>query len=270
MARTASALGNQSGRKWLLWLRAALWIFLLGGAAVTARAVGRFALTDPRFTLDQDAGVAAGGVDFTILGLEHAPRASVVRVFHNDFGKSIFQVPIDERRRKLLAIDWIERASVARIWPNRLIVRVWERKPVAFVNLSASDAKVRNAQLSLIDAYGVILQRPDRLDLSAPIISGLNEQQTEEKRQDLVRHYLRLMKELGPLGKQLSEVDVSDPEDLQISVKLEGRAIDLEIGDRNFERRLQDFLEHYPEMHKKAPAAAFFDLRLDDRITSRE
>src|ERR1700677_3364506 len=107
----AKKAGDSVG-KWRSGLRAVVWIFLLGAAVVTARAVSRFALTDPRFTLDRDAGVAANGTDFTILGLEHAPRESVIRIFRNDFGRNIFQIPVDERRRKLLAVDWIERASV--------------------------------------------------------------------------------------------------------------------------------------------------------------
>src|ERR1700722_6882628 len=154
---------------WRFWLRVGFSTFLLVTAAVAARAVSRFALADPHFILDKDAGVALNSQDFTITGLEHAPRARVLRVFESDFGKNIFQIPIDERRRKLLAVDWIERASGSRIWPNRLVGRVWERKPGGLVNMTAPGGKGHNSQLSLIDAYGVILQRPDRLEFSAPI-----------------------------------------------------------------------------------------------------
>src|SRR5437762_1899094 len=116
---------------WRLWLNAVFWAFLLTSMAIGARAVSRFALSDPHFILDRDAGVAIHSPDFTILGLAHASRARVTKVFASDFGKNIFQIPIDERRRKLMAVDWIERASVSRIWPNQLVVRVWERTPVA-------------------------------------------------------------------------------------------------------------------------------------------
>ena len=71
-----------------------------------------------------------------------------------------------------MAIDWIERASVSRIWPNRLVVRVWERTPVAFVNLTPAGARTQNTRLALIDAYGVLLDRPEKLDFSSPILSG--------------------------------------------------------------------------------------------------
>src|SRR6266852_5919346 len=147
---------------WRLWLRLAWWTFLLATTAMAARAVSRLVLSDPHFVLDRDAGVAMNSQSFTILGLSRASRARVTRVFQADFGKNIFEIPIDERRRKMMAIDWIERASVSRIWPNRLVVRVWERTPVAFVNLTPQGS--RTSRLALIDAYGVLLARPQKLN----------------------------------------------------------------------------------------------------------
>lgn len=255
---------------WRLWLRASVWTVLLASTAIAAFAVSRLALADPHFVLDRDAGVAMNSQGFTILGLSHASRARVIRVFEADFGRNIFTIPIDERRRKLMAIDWIERASVSRIWPNRLVVRVWERTPVAFVDLTPESPLNQNSRLALIDAYGVLLDRPRKLNFSSPILSGVYEHQTENQRQDRVRHFLRLMDELGPLAKKLSEVDVSAPNNLKVSLELQGRVIDLTLGDRNFKARLQDFLDHYPEIIKKSGGVSSFDLRLDDRITTRE
>ena len=67
-------------------------------------------------------------------GLVYASRFKVQRVFAADFEHSVFSVPLAERRRRLLAIDWVEDASVSRVWPDRLVVRIRERKPVAFVS----------------------------------------------------------------------------------------------------------------------------------------
>ena len=78
------------------------------------------------------------------------------------------------------------------------------------------------------------------------------------------------MKELGPLAKKLSGVDVSKPDNLKVDLELEGRSVELLMGDSNFWKRLQDFLAHYPEIHKRSGNATTFDLRLDDRITTRE
>ena len=57
------------------------------------------------------------------------------------------------------------------------------------------------ARLALIDSYGVILNRPERLNFSAPIISGLSESQTEEERRIRLHDFLRLMDELGDVGE---------------------------------------------------------------------
>ncbi len=138
---------------------------------------------------------------------------------------------------------------------------------MAFVNLTPQGS--RTTRLALIDAYGVILDRPERLDFSSPILSGVHENQSERERQEHVRHYTRLMNELGPLAKKLSGVDVSRPENLKVDLELEGRSVELLMGDSNFAKRMQDFLDHYPEIHKRSGSAATFDLRLDDRITTQ-
>jgi cell division protein FtsQ len=251
-----------------LWLQVGFWIFTLASAAVAARAVTDFAQHDSHFTFDRDAGVALNSPYFQIIGLQHASRARVTGVFKQDFGGNILQIPITERRRKLLAIDWVERASVSRVWPNRLVVRIWERTPIAFVNLTPEGAGRHSARMALIDSYGVILNTPERLKFSAPIISGLSGNQTEEERRIRLHDFVRLMDELGELAKQVSEVDLSEKGNVVVGMKAENRAVSLLMGDRNFKRRLQDFLEHYSEIRKKAPGSFIFDLRLDDRITT--
>src|SRR6202041_2288758 len=94
-------------------------------AAIRTRA---HVLADPAYQLSRERKDAV-----QIQGMVYASHSKVARVFAADYEHSIFSISLDERRRRLLAIDWIEDASVARIWPNRLIVRVRERQPVAFV-----------------------------------------------------------------------------------------------------------------------------------------
>ena len=154
------------------------------------------------------------------------------------------------------------------MFPVLLAVRIWSRTPVAFVNRTAVGS--RSSHLALIDASGVFLDRPERLYFSSPILRGVYEHQSEAYRQERIRHYVRLMNELGPLAKRISEVDVSEPGNLKIGLEVEKRGIDLEIGNRNFKRRLQDFLDHYAEIHRRSGKTSSFDLRLDDRITTRE
>jgi cell division protein FtsQ len=252
---------------WRFWLRAGIATAGVVSTAVVARGVNRFLHSDPHFTLDREAGLKAGSEDFTILGLKRASRSRVLKVFEQDFGGNVFDIPIDERRRRLLAVDWVERASVSRVWPNRIVVRIWERQPVAFVNLTPGS---RSARLALIDAQGVILDRPEKLDFSSAILTGVHESQSERERQERVRSYQRLMGELGDLGKQVSEVDVSQQENLVVGTQIQGAPVEVWMGDRNFKARLEDLIKHYPEIQRRTAGASRFDLRLDDRITVRD
>ena len=52
---------------------------------------------------------------------------------------------------------------MARIWPNRIVVQITERKPAAFIKLPA-EAMLRWA---LIDDEGVILDPPAKASVSA-------------------------------------------------------------------------------------------------------
>jgi cell division protein FtsQ len=219
--------------------------------------VRRFVITDPQFNLSRDRKDS-----ITIYGLNYASRAKVQRVFAADFDHSIFGIPIEERRRRLLAIDWIESASVSRIWPDRLVVRIRERRPVAFVSSRSG--------VLLIDAHGVLLEEPPQAQFSFPVLAGIREEETDASRRDRVRAFLDFQQEMGFLAKDVSEVDTADPENIRVVSQMDRRAVTLLMGDGNFARRYQNFVSHYPDIRKRSPDAKAFDLRLDDRITVKE
>jgi cell division protein FtsQ len=186
----------------------------------------------------------------------------VQRVFAGDFDRSIFSVPLAERRRRLLAIDWVEDASVSRVWPDRLVIRIRERRPVAFVSF-------RSGPL-LIDAQGVLLEQPAQAQFSYPVLSGVREGETEADRHRQVRTFLQVQEEMGYLAKQISELDASDPDNIRIVSQVDRRVVTLLLGDGNYAQRFQNFLNHYPEIRKGSPLAKVFDLRLDGRIKVKD
>jgi cell division protein FtsQ len=244
-------------RNWRLWLMAASGVALALCAAYGAYEVRRFALTNPRFTLQPEA--------LTIVGVEYASLARVERVFEADFGRSVFALGLAERRRRLMAIDWVREASVSRLWPNRLAVRVEERKPVAFVNLPLATG---DTSVLLIDAGGLFLERPPQSPFAFPVLSGITESQTEAQRRLRVRAMLKLLADLGEAAGHVSEVNAADPGNLRVVTQLDGRPVELVMGDGNYAPRYQTFLAHFPEIRKRPEKT--FDLRLDDRIIARD
>ncbi|HXP83765.1 MAG TPA: FtsQ-type POTRA domain-containing protein [Bryobacteraceae bacterium] len=218
----------------------------------------RFLIIDPRFALNgEDATAASAGVEVT--GAAHASQRSIQEVFAEDQGRSLYVIPISERRDTLRTVDWVKDASVARLWPNRILVTIEERKPVAFVTLGRS-------RFGLIDEGGVMLP-PAQDRFTLPVLTGVRASDPLTERRDRVHRMLRVTAELGDLAHELSEIDVSDRDDIKVSQPYRGRVLTLLLGDHNFNSRYRNFVNHYEEIQKRLPAATTLDLRLEDRIT---
>ncbi len=220
--------------------------------------VSLYVSSDPQFTLSHDHKDA-----LTIQGLTYASRSKVQRVFAGDFDHSVFSVPLAERRRRLLAIDWVEDASVSRVWPDRLVVRIRERKPVAFVSFRSGVAADRCARRAARAA------RPGAVRLPG---ADRRARRSDRSRSAAthVRAFLQVQEDMGYLAKDVSEVDATDPENIRIVCAGGASRGDSAPGRRQLRARFQNFLNHYPEIRKGSPEAKVFDLRLDDRITVKE
>lgn len=239
---------------------------VLSGCIYASQSFERFLIRDPRFFLPGPADYGLESPNLELHGVKYASRQQVLRVFEMDYGRSLYLFPLPARRKSLLGVRWVHDASIARIWPNRIVVQITERKPAAFIKLPA-EGMVRWA---LIDDEGVILEPPAKSSFQLPVLAGVMGGENQEKRGVRVRRMQRLMKDLGPLAENVSEVDATDLDDLKITEQAGGGAVSLMLGDRNFASRLRNFLDHYPDIHRKMPQATSFDLRLDDRITGLE
>ena len=246
-----------TGIRWRLWLGGAALVAAAVSTGFAARKVQQYVTTDPQFILSRyQRGALA------VEGLQYASRSKVQRVFAADFGHSVFSVPLEARRRSLLAIDWVDNASISRVWPDRLLVRIRERQPVAFVPLGTT--------VLLIDSRGVLLDQPPQSRFTFPVLRGIREQESDAQRRDQVETFLRVLEDFGYLAKDVSEVNVADPDDIRIIAQVEHHAVELLLGDTNFGRRYQNFLKFYPDIQKQSPGGKVFDLRLDGRITAKD
>jgi cell division protein FtsQ len=257
MARKQEAQAPARRRilRWLAWTGAAA-----GAACVVAAAYqgDEFLASSPRFVLP---GSPARHPTLEIRGVRHASAARIAAVFSEDFGKSVYLMPLAARRRGVLAVEWVRDASVSRRWPNGIEVDVVERTPAAFVLLP---------EAAVIDADGVILNPPSGAAFDLPVLRGIRRDQPLPARRERVRMSLAMLRELGSYAGQVSEIDAADTGNLRLTYTANGRALQLMMGNRNFLPRLTNFLNHYEEIQRRLPTARLFDLRLDDRITASQ
>jgi cell division protein FtsQ len=245
--------GVSTGR--VLAIAFAFCVFLVASIYVFHR-LEQFLIRDPRFAL---TGVEGDPSAIQIAGAAHASRAQIERVFSIDLGRSVYLLPLSERREALQSVDWVKDASIARLWPNRVVVSVQERKPVAFVTLASS-------RYALIDEDGVILPpAPDRFEL--PVLTGVHPSDRLPERREHVHRMLRLTRELGDNSRNISEIDVSDRDNLKVTVPRDGHLVTLLLGDRDFAWRYRMFSNYYAKIKKQLPNTLTLDLRIDGRIT---
>jgi cell division protein FtsQ len=230
---------------------------LVGGAAATAYGYGTHSW---RFRIDSSDNIE-------IRGVHNASRAHVMEVAGADIGRNIFFVPLEERRRQLEQIPWVESAAVMRLLPNHLAVAIKERTPVAFVQIGS--------KISLIDAHGVVMGMPaDRkTKYSFPVIRGISETEPLSSRAAAMKIYNRLAADLdsgGPDGarytRQLSEVDLSDPEDVKVMADEGGGTLLVHLGSQDFLARYKLYLAHVAEWRKQYQNLQSVDLRYEGQV----
>jgi cell division septal protein FtsQ len=161
----------------------------------------------------------------------------------------------------------VNTASISRIWPNRIMVTITERHPVAFAKLQIGDSLLYH--LALVDQEGVLLSLPPRVRFRLPVASGLTEDQPEAERRRRVQAVQHLLDDLGPQSAEVSEVNATNTGDMRVITEIDGRAVELWIGDQHYRSRYQHFLSNYAEIKKRSAQSSVFDLRMDDRILAK-
>ena len=208
----------------------------------------------------------AAGSNIQASGLTEVTRADILPVFGEDIGRNIFFVPLNQRRKQLEKIPWVQSATVMRLLPDQLRVSVVERTPVAFVR--------HGQQIGLVDANGILLAMSAasmaKHHYSFPVVTGIDPGDPLPSRRARMAVYGRLISDLdstGPhLSEQLSEIDLTDPEDARVLMPEPGADILAHFGDDQFLARYQRYKAHIAEWRQQYPKLASVDLRYEQQV----
>jgi cell division protein FtsQ len=238
---------------------AALIVLVLAIFVLAVIAVKSFLEHDPRFRIDSSSSIQ-------IDGNSQLTRPELLAVFGSDIGRNLFFVPLTERRKELEQVPWVAHATVMRLLPNQLRVGIVERTPIAF-------ARIGN-QVKLVDGDGVILDMPPAQlaakHYSFPVVSGIDPKDPLSVRGPRMRIYKKFMSEMDSGGEkisqQMSEIDISDPEDVQVMVSSNNSELLLHFGEENFLNRWREYQSHLAEWKQQYPHLASVDLRYDRQV----
>ena len=174
-----------------------------------------------------------------VTGMQNVTKAQIMEVMGADIGRNIFFIPLAQQKAQLEQIPWVESASVMRFVPNRLKVEIHERTPVAFARVGP--------RISLIDAGGTLMELPQKHKYSFPVILGMNPGEPLSTRAPRMKAYNELVQELDSGGahysQDLSEVDLSDLENLKVRVNDPAGDVLVELGSSDYLKRYKTYVE---------------------------
>ena len=149
-----------------------------------------------------------------------------------------------------------------RFVPNRLKVEIHERTPVAFARVGP--------RIFLIDAGGTLMELPQKHKYSFPVILGMNPGEPLSTRLPRMKAYNELVQELDSSGahysQDLSEVDLSDLDNLKVRVNDPAGDVLVELGASDYLKRYKTYVTHVQEWRQQFQKLESVNLRYDNQV----
>jgi cell division protein FtsQ len=198
-----------------------------------------------------------------VAGNHNVSRAQLTDVFGADIARNIFSIPLEDRKKQLEQIPWVESATLMRLLPDRIKVEITERKPVAYVQIGS--------RVSLIDANGVVMDKPANGQVFPfTVITGMSESEPLSTRAPRMKIFTRMIAEMDAGGNEYSkdfeEVDLSDPDDVKVFVRDENSGVLLHLGSSSFQERYKLYLANVATWRQQVGQLHSVDLRYDRQV----
>jgi cell division septal protein FtsQ len=202
----------------------------------------------------------------TVAGNERLSTGEVLALLDGLRGQSIIGVELDEWQERLKSSPWVEEATLRRVLPATVEVRVRERQPVAIGRVGSA--------LYLVDATGVVVDEygPAYADLDLPMVDGLGSAAPgrgtmSAERMALAGRVIGALRERPELLDKVSLIDVTNPHDAVLM--LEGDTALLHLGEEAFAERLQQYFDLGEALRERVAVIDYVDLRFPERLYVR-
>jgi len=165
---------------------------------------------------------------------QHITRKQMEEVLSNYLGASFFSLPAGRLHTDLASIDWTEQVNIERIWPDTLKITLVEKAPVA----------IWNDSLMTEDGHLFNIGKEQNIT-TIPKLSGPDHQQM-----DVLQIYQKLSKLLTAYGLQATSLQLRENQAWELSL---ANGVQLRLGKRDLEQRLQRFCKAYPAVFADKP-----------------
>jgi cell division protein FtsQ len=202
-----------------------------------------------------------------IHGLQHIPESQVLMKVKEieERNRNLPALDLDQLRKSIELLPWVKTATLRRVLPDRLIIQIVERVPIAFARMDHST--------SMVDEEGMLLEiKPQQFSgFDFPVVLGLEsglESEVLSRNQKRIALYKQLMKTLeangASLSREVSEVHLQDAD--SVSVVLNEDTVLVHLGNDHFQDRFRRYLAMSREIRQKYPQVDSVDLRFENQV----
>ncbi|MEA1967706.1 MAG: FtsQ-type POTRA domain-containing protein [Thermodesulfobacteriota bacterium] len=215
----------------------------------------------------------------SIKGVDHLDRADILKQAKVSLKDNILLLNLFKIKKRLQAHGWIKDASVARIIPDELIIRVEEEKPLAVARLGLFEINIADI---LMNTNGIPFKEydaeKDKQVRSLPVITGLTLAEKdgvyffEEKLLNLVLNILSLAQK-----EKIEHIKVDADTGVKIEMTwpdnrfddINEESLKLKLGFNRYESKLKKVEQVFDYVHRnifdrKVCSMDLFDL---ERVT---
>ena len=217
---------------------------IVGVAGWGAYIVVHYLGTSPRFEVRK----------ISVKGQERAALSQVLAQADLPDKANVFTADLTGVRERVEALQIVRFATVARVLPDTIAIRIVERQPVGL-------ARIHGAILQF-DSDGELLERDEGAGLDSPVLDGLDPEDREGNRKK-VDLYLRIMEDLHGQS-ELSQIRIDDSGEVSVVSLNEPMLVNL--GKSEFRQRWGLYLELRTQIQNQFPEAVQVDLRFSKPI----
>jgi cell division protein FtsQ len=249
-----------NGKTWPFYRRIFLWTVIVALAVTAAVYAVRYALYSPQMLLLKPDQIEVANNHIVA-------REEIQKLFAHDRNRSVLQIPLDTRRTQIQELAWVEDATVQRILPNHLRIEITERTPIAFFR--------NGSELVLVDAHGVLLDRPEGEDFHFPIVTGLSENMPREEREKRMQTYQEFLRDIELVragsSERVSELELGNPRDLRAVLTGLGsgdaaQAVTVHFGQSDFTGKYRMLVDNFAQWQANAGRVQSIDLRYSRQV----
>ena len=245
-------------------LPASVWGRVASGAALLVMAALIFlgGTLARRLMLHDQRFVITSPTEVLITGDHHLTRAQILGAMGDLVGKDIFSLSLDRERASIEQMPWVEHVTLMRLLPDHLSANIVERTPVAFAR--------NGGRVELVDASGVLLDMKAGERYSFPVVTGISPSDPESVRASRMRIFAEFTAALDATGEhissKLSEIDLSNPEDVKAVIPQDRADVLVHFGDSDYLERYRRFAKLLPEWRAQYPKLAGADMRYEQQV----